>query len=692
MASATSTAAAAAAGVPGPAQRADFRRSDEELFSESCEMDVSPADPYPSQRVRTVSDCASTGTVIANTGTDGHVVDDIECPRAADEPEEDDDHAGWTRVSHQRRRKKTVSVPEASPQRASPHAGKPSASQRHATLTRAQIASKVNAGMAKSARMPNFASRDEFRVVVRPRGGLEIGKTPLTDLRRAIFAAAKADEEAVREDTMLPNIAQNILVISTPSWERMLRYEVVKRIAIGDKEYETYAYRAAPEDTSRGVIRGVGLEDSADDIYRHVVNRHNPTAGDAHRLGRSMAVVILFHGSKVPSYVWYGGVVTRCYLYRQHKEVCRICGQIGHRKDVCPTPGARVCFACGLKNPGDGHEGKCKPRCRLCGGPHPTGEGSCKNKFKVPYQVRKRQWERKLEEERAKAATPAPKIRLSRRDEFPEIAPQRGSSRGRSASRRKSSQRSASRGGARSTSRGRRATSRGPAWAAIAAGAAGGAAAAPSRRRSESRRRSASRPPPRRGNNATKQASASPETVELRKMVKELQATVHAQRVTIEQLTLKLEELWGARATTWSKPAPAETTTTAKPTECPAPPLKQVAQRRASPAREQEVEDECDEDIGDAGSSMSTAASSTISKPTSYVSLNNRYRKLESQMNRWGKDFDALERRLTNRMIQVMQQAIQQAILPVQQQLNQLAASVRGAAQEHGNPITVSPP
>lgn len=491
---------------------------------------------------------------------------------------------------------------------------------------------------------------------------------------------------------MLPNIAQNILVISTPSWERMLRYEVMKRIAIGDKEYETYAYRAAPEDTSRGVIRGVGLEDSADDIYRHVVNRHNPTAGDAHRLGQSMAVVILFHWSKVPSYVWYGSVVPRCYLYRQHKEVCRICGQIGFRKDVCPTPGARVCFACGLKNSDDGHEGKCKPRCRLCGGPHPTGEGSCKNKLKVPYQVRKRQWERKLEEERARAATPAPKIRLSGRDEFPDLAPPRG----RSASRRRSSRKSASRGSARSTSRGRRATSKGPAWAAIAAGAAVGAAAAPSRRRSksarrdrsESRRRSASRSPPRRGNNATKQASASPETVELRKMVKELQATVHAQRVTIEQLTLKLEELWGPRVTTWSKPAPAETTTTAKPTECPAPPLKQVAKRRASPAREQEVEDECAEDIDDAGSSMSTAASSTISKPTGYTGLKNRYRKLESQMNRWGKDFNALERRLTNRMMQVMQQAIQQAILPVQQQLNQLAASVRA---QHKSTATRSP-
>lgn len=712
MATATSTAAAAAAGVPGPAQRAENRRADVEDFQESCEMDVTTADSP--QREQTVSDCVSVRTVTTCSDIDGDEIDGNERPRADDEPEGGDDHAGWTRVSHQRRRKKSVSVLEASTQRASSHAGKPNASQRHVQPTRAQFASKINANMAKTARMPNFAPRDEFRVVMRPRGGLEVGKVPLIDLRRAIFAAAKASEEAEREDTMLPNLAQNILVVSTPSWERMMQYEVVKKIAIGGREFETYAYRAAPEDTSRGVIHGVGPEDTADDIFRHVVNKHNPTAGDAHRLGQSTAVVILFHGSKVPFYVRYGGVVTRCFLYRQHKEVCKICGQIGHRKDVCPTPNVRVCFACGQKNPGDGHKSQCKPRCRLCGGPHPTGEGSCKHKFKTPYQVRKRQWERKLEEERAKAATSAPalKVRLSRRDDFPELAPPRGSSRGRSASCGSAQRRSASRG--------RRATSRGPAsWAAITYGAAGGAAAAPARRRSKSarrersasRRRSASRSSPRRSND-TKQTRASPETVELRKMVKELQATVHAQRVTIEQLTTKLEELWGPKSTTGSKPAPAETTN-ATPAERPSratswkqpPPVrdpmpKPAEERRESPAHEYYIEEECDEDADDVGSSVSVSASNVLdlSKTPGYAGLNNRIRRIESQMNRWGRDLEVLEKRITNRLMQAFQQqmqafqqqmqtAIQQQI---QQQFSKLTAPACGVVQEHNNQVTVN--
>ncbi|KAH9371554.1 hypothetical protein HPB48_011105 [Haemaphysalis longicornis] len=81
----------------------------------------------------------------------------------------------------------------------------------------------------------------------------------------------------------------------------------------------------------------------------------------AHRLGNSTSVVILFEGQKVPHYVQYGGFVTKCTLYRQHWEVCKICGQVGHRKDVCPTPNARVCFACGRKNPGEDHKEYCKP-------------------------------------------------------------------------------------------------------------------------------------------------------------------------------------------------------------------------------------------------------------------------------------------------------------------------------------------
>lgn len=46
---------------------------------------------------------------------------------------------------------------------------------------------------------------------------------------------------------------------------------------MGDKEYEASAYVAAPENTTKGIIRGIPDEDTPGDIERHLVSEHNPT-------------------------------------------------------------------------------------------------------------------------------------------------------------------------------------------------------------------------------------------------------------------------------------------------------------------------------------------------------------------------------------------------------------------------------
>lgn len=279
--------------------------------------------------------------------------------------------------------------------------------------------------MAKSARMPNFAGKDEHRVVFRPRGGLVVSTTAMTALRGAILAAANITYQEAEEDSIALNAAQNIIVLSTPSEKRSFQYGSIRRLTIGECSYETFAYKATPDNTSRGVISGVEHDETDEEITKCIVNKYNPTAMAAHRLGNSTSVVILFEGQKVPHYVKYGGFIAKCTLYCQHREVCKICGQVGHRKDVCPTPNVKVCFACGRRNPGEDHAEYCKPKCRLCGGSHVTGAGSCKNKFKTPIQIKKRQWAKQNAEAPAKMAPaplqPAMKARLSRRDEFSEL-------------------------------------------------------------------------------------------------------------------------------------------------------------------------------------------------------------------------------------------------------------------------------
>lgn len=306
--------------------------------------------------------------------------------------------AGWTFVGP-RRRKRNHADTGASSQQGGPTAGKPNSTlaknaQRAEEKRRelkAQHVARVNSKMSREARMPLFGGKDDHRVVIRPRGGLVVNDVNPSLLRRAIIAAARVNAEESISDKIATNAAQNIIVLSTPSEARSFRYGAIRHIMLGDSTYEAYAYKSAPSDTSRGVIKGVGPEDSDEDITRFLVNDHNPTILAAHRLGRTGSVVILFDGDRVPFHVFYDGVVMKCTLYRQHREVCGTCGQVGHRKDVCPTPFAKVCFACGRKNPDEEHKNFCKPRCRLCGGGHVTGAGSCKNKFKTPLPIRLRQ-------------------------------------------------------------------------------------------------------------------------------------------------------------------------------------------------------------------------------------------------------------------------------------------------------------
>ncbi|KAH7958220.1 hypothetical protein HPB49_000007 [Dermacentor silvarum] len=352
--------------------------------------------------------------------------------------------AGWV-VATQRGKKATLNNAESPQQVSAPQPGKKAAQP-----TRAQIIKKVNANFAKTARMPHVP-RDECKVIVRPRGGLLVGKIMMPELVQAIAGAARISLEDIQRDTICPNVAQNIIVISTPEGERVSRYAAIHALMIGNQAYEVCAYAAAPENTVKGVIGGIPLSETPEMIRAKVVNIYNGTALEAHRIGNSHAVIVLFKGDKVPSYVKYCGALIRCRLYRQHKEVCRTCGQVGHRRDVCPRPNVVVCFACGKANPGENHEQDCKPRCKLCGGSHPTGTGNCANKFKTPFLLRKREHERKMAAEKAGKSGQS-KARFSRKDEFPDLSPSKQE--GRRKSRSKSRGRSPSRG--RSESRDRR--------------------------------------------------------------------------------------------------------------------------------------------------------------------------------------------------------------------------------------------
>ncbi|KAH9367291.1 hypothetical protein HPB48_019886 [Haemaphysalis longicornis] len=85
--------------------------------------------------------------------------------------------------------------------------------------------------------MPNNMARSEFKIVVRPRGGLIIGKTKPTEFMSAIARAAGVEMQAFAGDIACPNIAQNIVVVSTPNEERAQRYSAIRAITMGDQVF-----------------------------------------------------------------------------------------------------------------------------------------------------------------------------------------------------------------------------------------------------------------------------------------------------------------------------------------------------------------------------------------------------------------------------------------------------------------------
>ncbi|KAK8778976.1 hypothetical protein V5799_019682 [Amblyomma americanum] len=259
--------------------------------------------------------------------------------------------------------------------------------------------------LLKAARMPELP-RQDIKIVMRPRGGLNLGKVSRFEISRAIIAAANLSGEEVTQDVICPNKQQNIVVISTPNRENADRYSAVRNLTISGTAHDVSAYETAPHGTVKGVIRGVPMTDTIQEINDYIVQDYNPTALQANRIGKTTTVVIAFDGDKVPNYIRYGNLLIECSLYRKQIDMCYLCGRLGHRMDVCPNLEDKICRGCGMKNPEESHVCT-NPKCSLCGGNHLTADKECKARFKTPYVVLKRRWERQQREEVQQPRGPA---------------------------------------------------------------------------------------------------------------------------------------------------------------------------------------------------------------------------------------------------------------------------------------------
>ncbi|KAH7944963.1 hypothetical protein HPB49_002859 [Dermacentor silvarum] len=121
--------------------------------------------------------------------------------------------------------------------------------------------------------MPQL-SRGDYKIIIRPRGGLRVTDHGAARLATSIYHAAEIPREA-QDDAICTNFKQNIIVVSTPIEAHADKYQKISRINIGNQAFETSAYEAATDCKSKGVIRGIPLEDTARNITANVITPRN---------------------------------------------------------------------------------------------------------------------------------------------------------------------------------------------------------------------------------------------------------------------------------------------------------------------------------------------------------------------------------------------------------------------------------
>ncbi|CAN7943755.1 unnamed protein product, partial [Ixodes hexagonus] len=105
---------------------------------------------------------------------------------------------------------------------------------------------------------------EDYKVVVRPLDGLNLGAWSPDQVYRAIKLAAKLTPAETAEIKTRLRKEQSLAVVSTPSTEMVERFCNISSIVLGEKQFRIQPYVAMPDDSCKGVITGLTSRPSSE--------------------------------------------------------------------------------------------------------------------------------------------------------------------------------------------------------------------------------------------------------------------------------------------------------------------------------------------------------------------------------------------------------------------------------------------
>lgn len=218
--------------------------------------------------------------------------------------------------------------------------------------------------------------KNQSTLVLRPQDGFVLATHRPAALMMAIESAAnllQSEAKAIYVD--VPR-HQNIAVIKSlrdSATEKIVR---VTGIYIGGQIRRVRIYATAPEDSCRGIVRGIEAGTTPEELMQHLCAPGTDVLS-ARMMGRSETALLTFRGTYVPRFVLYHRAKYDCKPHKPKAQFCFTCYGIGHRADICPQAGVIKCKACGSLLDTPDQEHACKLCCANCQGEHPADDPTC---------------------------------------------------------------------------------------------------------------------------------------------------------------------------------------------------------------------------------------------------------------------------------------------------------------------------